>query len=173
MKVFNDDKVYVQNNDLQYLLRACEGSSIPSSIFNKVFGDIYIVTNDNRYEFVEFSNPEDIEFFKNCDWIINYHDFDEMTEEEIVSYGSQINDKRNELAGKFNNLSEKEKEKQYEKVSSEIMMLDYKIYSIRDLLWHRQGHLKFSIPSSNTEVIQSENGFFKRLSRKFKKNINR
>ena len=57
-----------------------------------VFGDVFIVTDDNRYEFVEFSNPEDVEFFKSCDWIINYHDFDEMAEEEIINYGSKIND---------------------------------------------------------------------------------
>ena len=64
MKVFANGKVYVQNNDLQYLLRTCDGISIPSSIINKVFGDVFIVTDDNRYEFVEFSNPEDVDFFR-------------------------------------------------------------------------------------------------------------
>ena len=111
MKVFANGKVYVQNNDLQYLLRACDGISIPSSIINKVFGDVFIVIDDNRYEFVEFSNPEDVDFFRSCDWIIDYHAFDGMTEEEIINYGSQINDKRNELAEKFNNLPEKEQGK--------------------------------------------------------------
>lgn len=170
MKVFTDNKVYVQNNDLQYLLSNCDGLPIPSSIINKVFGDVFIVTDSNRYEFVEFSNHEDVEFFRSCDWIIDYHDFDKMTEKEIINYASQINDKRNELAEKFNNLPEKEQKKIYEQVSSEVMMLDYKIYSIRDLVWHRQGHLKFSIPAGNAEVVQSENSFFKRLSKKLKKN---
>lgn len=151
MEVFANNKVYVQNNDLQFLLRACDGISIPSSIINKVFGDLFIVTDDNRYEFVEFSNVEEIAFFKNCDWIIDYHAFDGMTEVEIINYGSQINDKRNELAEKFNNLPEKEQEKLYEQVSSEVMMLDYKIYSIRDLVWHRQGHLKFTVPTGIEE----------------------
>lgn len=177
MKVFANGKVYVQNNDLQYLLRACDGISIPSSIINKVFGDVFIVTDDNRYEFVEFSNPEDVDFFRSCDWIIDYHAFDGMTEEEIINYGSQINDKRNELAEKFNNLPEKEQEKLYEQVSSEVMMLDYKIYSIRDLVWHRQGHLKFTVPTgievehtvSEANELPSKENIFKRVLKKIKK----
>ena len=177
MKVFTNGKVYVQNNDLQYLLRVCDGISIPSSIINKVFGDVFIVTDDNRYEFVEFSNPEDVDFFRSCDWIIDYHAFDGMTEEEIINYGSQINDKRNELAEKFNNLPEKEQEKLYEQVSSEVMMLDYKIYSIRDLVWNRQGHLKFTVPTgievehtvSEANELPSKENIFKRVLKKIKK----
>lgn len=177
MKVFANGKVYVQNNDLQYLLRVCDGISIPSSTINKVFGDVFIVNDDNRYEFVEFSNPEDVDFFRSCDWIIDYHAFDGMTEEEIINYGSQINDKRNELAEKFNNLPEKEQEKIYEQVSSEVMMLDYKIYSIRDLVRNRQGHLKFTVPTgievehtvSEANELPSKENIFKRVLKKIKK----
>ena len=39
MKVFANNKVYVQKNDLAYFMRGAEGVSIPSSIVEKVFGE--------------------------------------------------------------------------------------------------------------------------------------
>ena len=39
MKIFANNKAYVQNNDLAYLMRGAEGISIPTSIFEKVFGN--------------------------------------------------------------------------------------------------------------------------------------
>ena len=174
MKVFVNNKVYVQKKDLQFLLRECDGISIAPGIINEVLDDIFIVNDNNKHEFIKFSNVEDVDFFKNCDWIIDYHALDGMTEVEIINYGSQINDKRNELAEKFNNLPEKEQEKLYEQVSSEVMMLDYKIYSIRDLVWHRQGHLKFTVPTGNevehtvseANELPSKENIFKRVLKK-------
>ena len=178
MKVFANGKVYVQNNDLQYLLWAHD-ISIPSSIIDKAFygENVFIVTDDNRSEFVEFSNPEDVDFFRSCDWIIDYHAFDGMTEEEIINYASQINDKKNELAEKLNNLPVKIQEKQYRQLSLEVMMLDCKIYSIRDLVWHRRGHLKFTVPTgievehtvSEANELPSKENIFKRVLKKIKK----
>ena len=191
MKVFANGKVYVQNNDLQYLLRVCDsisisssitnkvfgdGISIPLSIINKIFGDFFIVTDGNRYKFVEFSNPEDVEFFRNCDWIIDYHAFDGRAEEEIINFGIQINDNRNKLVEEFNNLPEKEQEKQYEQVSSEVMMLDHKINSIIDLVWYRQGHLMFTVPTeievehtvSEANELPSKENIFQRVLKQIK-----
>ena len=56
MKIFANNKVYVQKNDLAYLMRGAEDVSIPSSIMDKVFGQILIVTDENRYEFIAFSS---------------------------------------------------------------------------------------------------------------------
>lgn len=123
-------------------MRGAGGVAIPSSIIDKVFGQVFIVTDENRYEFVEFSSPKEIEIFKKCDWIVDYNLFDGKTEEEIVEYGCQINAERNKIATSFNELSETEREKQYMQVSTEIELLEFKIWSTRDILWHKKGHLK-------------------------------
>lgn len=78
MKIFANNKVYVQKNDLTYLLH--NAKEIPTSIFEKVFNGIFIVTDDNRYEFIEFSKPEEIEFFKKNEWMVDYNSLDSMTE---------------------------------------------------------------------------------------------
>ena len=177
MKIFANNKVYVQKNDLAYFMRGAEGILIPSSIIDKVFGQVFIVTDENRYEFVEFSSLEEIEFFKKCDWIVDYNLFDGMTEEQIVEYGCQINDERIKIATSFNELSEKEKEKQYVKVSTKLELLEFKMWSVRDVLWHKQGHLKFPLPNginidylvSNDKKIAKKENVVQSVLRRIKK----
>lgn len=176
MKIFTNNKVYVQNNDLAYFMHFTEGVSIPSSIFNRVFGNVFIVTDQNRYEFQEFSLPEEIEFFKNCDWMVDYNSFNGMNDEEIVQCGVQINDERNRIAAAFNELPEKEREQQYNKVSTQLEMLEFKMWSVRDVLWHKQGHLTFPLPlGTNVEFLDSSNqtyekeNIIKKALRKFKR----
>ena len=177
MKVFANNKVYVQKNDLAYFMRGAEGVSIPSSIVEKVFGQIFIVTDENRYEFIEFSSPKEIEFFRNCDWMIDYNMFDEMTEEEIVNYGCQINTERNNVAAAFNALDDKEKAKQYTQTLTKIQLLEFKMASVRDVLWHKQGHLKFDLPkgidlktqTQNQEQTTKKETAFQKILRKYKK----
>ena len=89
---YSGDKVYVQKNDLAYFMRGAEGISVPASIIDKVFGQIFIVTDENRYEFVEFSSLEEIEFFKKCDWMVDYNLFDGMTEEEFKAEMLSLNE---------------------------------------------------------------------------------
>ena len=177
MKIFVNNKVYVQKNDLAYFLRGTEGISIPSSIIDKIFGQVFIVTDENRYEFVEFTSPKEIKFFEKCDWIVDYNLFDSMTEEEIVEYGCQINTERNKVANSFNELSEGEKEKQYIQVSTKIELLEFKMWAVRDILWHKQGRLKFSLPkgtnidclTSNDNKIEKKENIVQNVLRRLKK----
>ena len=177
MKIFANNKAYIQKNDLAYFMRGTEGIPIPSSIIDKVFGQTFIVTDENRYEFVEFSSKEEIEFFKKCDWMVDYNLFDGLTEEEIVEYGCQINSERNKIAASFNELSDEEKEKQYIQVSTKIELLEFKMWSVRDILWHKQGHLKFPLPNgtnidylvSNDNKITKKENVVQRVLRRIKK----
>lgn len=163
MKIFANNKVYVQKNDLTYLLH--NAKEIPVSIFEKVFNGIFIVTDDNRYEFIEFSKPEEIEFFKKNEWMVDYNSLDGMTEEQIIEYGIQINKKRNKIAESFNKLPKKEREKQYDEITSQIDLLEFQIMSVRDILWHKQGNLKFDLPEgTNASYFKKEKGLRKVLS---------
>ena len=73
MKIFKDNSVYVQKNDMVYLNQT--DIPIPASIFMKVFGNgITIIDERNRYEFVKFEAPEEVEFFQNQDWIVDYNE---------------------------------------------------------------------------------------------------
>ena len=74
MKIFNVEngvkKVYVQMNDIMMLTHS--DISIPASIIEKVFSDVVIVNDSNRMNFVEFTQPNEVEYFDYLDWIIDY-----------------------------------------------------------------------------------------------------
>ena len=83
MKIITDSVAYVQKNDIAFLTQT--DRAIPASIFMKVFGNgIVIIDDSNRYEFVEFEAPEEIEFFKSIDWMIDYNEVKDLSEGEPI-----------------------------------------------------------------------------------------
>lgn len=144
MKIINAAKVYVQKNDIAYLNQT--DLSIPASIFMKVFGNgIVIIDDSNRYEFVEFDAKEEIEFFKGIDWMIDYNEVKDLSEEEIMELGQKISQEKNKIANKFNAMKQKDKEKNMDMVA-QCELLDFKMYSLRDILWFKQGHILMELP---------------------------
>ncbi len=146
MKVFVKNKVYVQKKDLTHLLKAFNGKSIPSSIIDRVFRNVFLVDNSNQYEFVEFELPEEVEFFKKCTWIVDYNDFEAMTFEEIIEYAFHVSEEYNRVANEYNGLPEDEKIKEEVNTSTALELLKHKMWSVRDVLWHKQGYLRFPLP---------------------------
>lgn len=171
MKIITKDKAYVQLNDLQYLMRF--ERTIPASIIESVFGEVFIVTDSNRYEFKEFTKKEEIEFFANLDYSVDYAKFASMSEEEIMNYGMSIAEEKNKFAEKFNAMSEKERKEKYEEAADYAEMLDFKMLSVRDILWLKQGHLKMKLPKglklTEGEEKKTEKKGLKGLLNKFKK----
>lgn len=171
MKVFANNKVYVQNNDLAYFIRGTisDGVEVPSSILDKVFGKIFIVTDKNRYDFVEFSKPDEIEFFRDCGWMVDYNSFDGMSEEEIIRIFYQTNEERNNLAQSFNELPKEEFDKQYTNNSIQIELLEFKMLSVRDVLLHKQGKLTFPLPEgTRIDSLVAKENILQRVLKRYK-----
>lgn len=144
MKIITDNVVYVQKNDLAYLSRSEE--HIPASIFMKAFGDgIVIIDDSNRYEFMKFSAPEEIEFFENLDWMVDYSEVKDLSDEEIMALAQRVCEERNIIAQQFNSMSSEEK-KENVSMCFRCELLDFKMYSLRDFLRFKKGHLKFDLP---------------------------
>ena len=46
----------------------------------------YVQKNDNnRYEFVKFEDKNEIEFFKNLDWMVDYNSVKDLNEEDFLN----------------------------------------------------------------------------------------
>ena len=165
MKFVLKDKVYVQNNDLSLLMRAMEGKNIPASIIDKVFGEVFICCDENRYDYVEFDQPEEIEFFKSLTYSVDYMSVKDLSEEDLIKVGSGILEQRNEIAKKWNSMSEEER-KNNQDLYLECELLDFKALSIRDVIWFKNKTLKMPLPR---EVKRLENnglrGFFSKFKR--------
>ncbi len=146
MKIITENAVYVQKNDIAYLTHT--DLPIPASIFTKVFGnDIAIIDDSNRYEFEKFEDAREINFFKKLDWIVDYNLVKDLSDDEIIKMGQSVAQLKNQIAQKFNSMSEGEREKHLDMVT-QCELLDFKIYSLRDILWYKQGHLKMTLPVS-------------------------
>lgn len=145
MKIFKDNSVYVQKNDMVNLNHA--DISIPASIFIKVFGQgITVIDETNRYEFIEFNAPEEIKFFQEQDWIVDYNAIRDLTEEELMELGQSIAQDKTAKAKAFNKLPKKQRQQKYQSVVSSLELLDFKMYSIRDMIMFKRGELEFPLP---------------------------
>lgn len=144
MKIFNNNVIYVQKNDLAYLTSF--DVDIPASIFLKVFGEGAVIIDDhNRYDFVEFDSESEIEFFKSQDWIINYNELKDLKPEEIMAYSNDVAFDHDKYVVKYNSMS-KEDKKQNSSLATKCDILKYKCYSLRDLYLFKIGKLDFPLP---------------------------
>ena len=139
----------------------------------KVFGNGMVIIDDsNRYEFEKFEDVDKIEFFKGLDWIVDYNSVKDLSDDEIIEIGQSIAQLKNQIAQKFNSMSEDEREENLDMVT-QCELLDFKMYSLRDILWFKQGHLKMTLPEgidSPKEFNQKkEKGIQKLMKRIFNK----
>lgn len=176
MKIITDDAVYVQKNDITYLNQYLSLSNlpIPSSIFEKVFGsNIIIIDNSNRYEFIKFDKPEEIEFFQGIDWMIDYNKVKDLSEEEIIALAKSIAEENNEIARRFNSMTPEERKKNIN-MAFQYELLDFKICSLRDILWFKQGHIKMDLPKGIDfpNEVKQEKGIKKIIKTMFNKKRN-
>lgn len=165
MKIIKDNVIYIQNNDIIQLNHS--DMDIPASIFMKIFGNgIVIIDDSNRYEFVSFTEPEEIEFLRNIDWILDYDEVKDLSEEEIITLAEKIMSERNELANKFLSMTESEKEKNIAMVD-QCELINHKMFSLRDFLWFKQGHIQMELPEEVSQKSKLE-GRFRRLIKRNK-----
>lgn len=169
MKIITDDAVYVQKNDIAYLNQT--DLAIPASIFMKIFGnDIVIIDDNNRYEFVKFDTPEEIEYFRNIDWMIDYNEVKDLSEGETIALGQSIAEEKNCIAQRFNFMTPEERENNMSMVS-QCELLDFKMYSLRDVFWFKQGYIKMELPEGVDfpTGFEQEKGIRKLIKTRFNK----
>ena len=174
VKIITENAVYVQKNDIAYLNNT--DLSIPASIFMKVFGNGMVIIDDSkRYEFEKFEDASEIEFFKGLEWIVDYNSVKDLSDDEIIEMGQSIAQLKNQIAQKFNSMSENERKENLEMVT-QCELLDFKMYSLRDILWFKKGHLKMTLPEGTDYpekfVQKEEKGIQKLMRRIFPKREN-
>ena len=155
MKIFNVEngvkKVYVQMNDIMMLTHS--DKPIPASIFEKVFSDVVIVNDSNRMDFVEFTQPNEIEYFDSLDWIVDYKQTRYLSKEDIMEKRKEIVNEMSEIAHKSISITD-ENYKDYQSLIKRLELLDYKMKSLGEILWVKQGYREMPFP-----VVPDSDGF--------------
>ena len=160
MKIVNIEdgkkKVYVQLNDIMMMMQF--GSPIPSEVMEKHFMNMFIVTDENRFEFSEFTDPHTVEFFEQCEWIPDFREYKDLTEEEIIAKGQELGQLMNEVAIKWNAMTPEEREEN-EDVYNRHESLEFKMHSTAEILWTKQGHRVMPFPTvPDYEGFKVDNG---------------
>lgn len=128
-----------QMQDLVHLIHETD-LSVPASIFMKVFSKPVITTDENRFNFVKFDDEHEIKFFKDLNFIIDYMQYKDLTDEQLEEEWSKIVDKLNSVAEEWNKMSIKEREKNlalHEEHGNLEYMLKF-IHEIYDVKHHRR-----------------------------------
>lgn len=172
MKIITNNAVYVQKTDMEYLLdKTHPAQTIPASVCTEIFsrGEI-VIDNSNRYEFVALNTPEAIEFFKEIDWIIDYNEVKDLSEEETIQLVQSISKEQNGIVHKIMSMT---KEEIIENMNmwSQAALLEYKINTLQDVLKVKRGTLKMNLPEGID--FSSETGHEKGIKKRIKTIFNK
>ena len=140
MKLFHTENgkevVYVQTQDIMYLNNETD-ISIPASIFAKVFvGGVTITDASNRFDFAKFEDESEVKFFRELDFIIDYDQYKDLTDEQFMEEYQKLESKANEIDEKWNNMTEEEREENgslYDEYCNIEYMLNFlsEIYAVK------------------------------------------
>lgn len=151
MKIFNKEngkeKVYVQMEDLMLLMHYDINTGIPASIFDKIFKDgMVFVSDHNRFEFASFDEENEIEFFRNLDWIVDYKEYRTRSFDEMVAAGESIQGEMKEIADRYNSMDEIERQCNQD-LRTKFELLEEKFKFLPQIVFINQGHVTMPFPN--------------------------
>ena len=102
MKIFrkenNRDVVYVQMQDIMFIENELDDIAIPASIHIKICPKgVTMVDDSNRFDFVKFDKEPEVDFFKTLNFIIDYNDYKDLTDEQFQERLKNVVDEYNNL----------------------------------------------------------------------------
>lgn len=130
-----------------------------------------IVGDFNRYDFVEYSDKNIIDFFRNIPWILDYDEVKDLSDEEIDALGEELIDQRNSIATMYNSMSIEERSKN-QSLKTQCDLLEFKILTIREFQMFKDGKSEMKLPSGIETPSRSKKGiktFIKSLYDRFRK----
>lgn len=154
MKIITNNVAFVQKKDIVYLEHT--DISIPATVFKRIFENGMVIIDDREEcKFERFDEPNEVRFFCQLDSIADYNTLKDFTNTQIIEMINHTSSQREKTAQRFNSLSEDERRKNLNMVT-QCELLDLKMYTLRDVLWFKQGYLKMSLPDGIDYPIDSE-----------------
>lgn len=144
MKIIRDNKIYVQRSDISMM--SVDDNLKDNETVKKILSMGFSYDEKNKYDFLPFTEEDVIELLSKLDYIIDYDEIKDMSDEDLDGLAKETADERNNVTVRYARLDEEEMRREFKKARNEISLLEYKIISLRDLSWFRSGHLKFALP---------------------------
>lgn len=167
MKIFKNNAVYVQKIDLVFLYQL--GIEIPNSITMKINENE--LDNRNMHSFLEFNEENEIEFFRNLDWLVNYDEVKDLSEEYILELLNSIKEEKNNKLEEFNEAPDDDFDTNL-RLISEYQSLDFKIYNLKEILLLRKSKIHIKLPFEVDNVVNNNGNVLIRLLKRIKDSKN-
>lgn len=157
MKILCEDKVYVQKDDIYFLINS--DIPIPVSIYSKLFDNELVVFDKKiKNKFIEFNNNGEIEFFKDLKWLLDYNELKDLTIPELAKKAEEVVKKHNKLAKRYNAMSVNKKMRNSD-ILRRIDLLDYKIEEYKTLILFKDNKIKLELPDDVEYPKEYKNKF--------------
>ena len=148
MKILNvedgEEKIYVQMGDLE-ILKSID-ISVPVSIVQDFFIKDIIVDDSNKENFVEFTKPDEIEFFNSLEWLVDYKRVRYLSLDDIKNMIYAIRDEVHSLVN--------DRDINDQTVIQVCKILEYKAETLAKILMVKQGKKQLPFP-----VVPDSDGF--------------
>lgn len=143
MKIFHEENernvVYVQIFDLKFITR--EIDNIPKFVLDKIDK----LDNASMTDFEKFDRDYEVSFFKNLDFILNYDDYKDFTDEQLKECCKSISDEYHNSLKKWFALSNAERLLAFNSSSKINKKFNHDIESIQEIYYmkHNARHMPF------------------------------
>ena len=148
MKLFHTENgkevVYVQMQDIMYLHHETD-IPLSATILMKVFTGVTIVTDANRFNFVKYEEEQDVKFFRNLEFIIDFDQYKGFSDEQLEEEAQKFVAKANDIAAKWNGMKPEEREENYS-LYEEHRNLDYMIKFLCEIYAVKHGERSMPFP---------------------------
>ncbi len=162
MKISTKHSMYVQKKDLEFLKYIVR--LLPPSISQKIFENKDLDPDDyDKYDFFEFTDEEDIAFFRSLDWLIDYSEFNELDREDQREIGKKVAERYDEVARIIHHMNDKDDD--YKKTLQEYTILSYQITILEDISDINNGLLKIKMPNTKVSIPKLIKNFFSKVSK--------
>lgn len=91
--------IFVQKNDIKKIMEL--NLFAPSALFMPFILGTETITEENKYDFLEYKDNEIILFLSNQNWLLNYNDYCNFSISELVILKCQIIEKMEEIKSKL------------------------------------------------------------------------
>ena len=112
MKLFHTENgkevVYVQIQDIIHLYN----NTFPKPALNVLIA-LSSVNDSNRFDFVRFDEEDEVSFFKDLEFIIDYDKYKDFTDEQLEKEIKKLAKKANEIVVQWYNMSVRKRKQNY------------------------------------------------------------
>ena len=133
MKIVSDKCIYVQERDLELLLKNNKSDDIPNSVMES-YHNIICGKSDSPLCYRKFDDEEAFNFFNSQDYILDKTFIDHLSWTDTINYGSITLLELSQAFKDYEKINENVSKEEVEKIENRLDLLRYKMGCIKEAI---------------------------------------